>query len=76
MKPVTNTTQPAQQPSPDGLLPSVHSGADTLINLFNDKTIMPHELAALIGAHSTAKQFKQDLATSGMASDTTPGVWV
>jgi hypothetical protein len=54
----------------------VDSDADTLINLFNDKTISPHDLAALLGAHSTSKQFHQKPADAGLPQDTTPGVWV
>jgi hypothetical protein len=59
----------------DGLLPSAFSDADTLINLFEDKTISPHELAALVGAHSTSKQFNHDPSRAGQPQDSTPGVW-
>ena len=40
-------------PSMDGLLPDVTASADSLIQLFEDKTIKPHGLAALVGAHTT-----------------------
>lgn len=61
--------------APDGLLPSATSDADTLIKLFEDKTISPHELAALVGAHSASKQFNFNVSMSGAPQDGTPGVW-
>jgi hypothetical protein len=65
----------ATRASPDGLLPSVTSDANTLISLFQDKTISPHELAALLGAHSTSRQFFVDVKRFGQPQDSTPGVW-
>lgn len=65
----------SKTPAPDGLLPSALSDADTLINLFQDKTISPHELAALVGAHSASKQFFFNASMSGAPQDGTPGVW-
>jgi hypothetical protein len=47
----------AIRPALNGLMPDVHSGAEVNIPLFIDKTILPHELVALLGAHTTAKQF-------------------
>lgn len=67
--------QDATRASPEGLLPSVSAPADQLIALFADKTISPHELTALVGAHSTSKQFAQDITQFAKAQDTTPGVW-
>ncbi|ORY15697.1 heme peroxidase, partial [Clohesyomyces aquaticus] len=65
----------AVQPALNNLLPSVHAPADDLIQLFIDKTITPHMLTALLGAHSTSKQFGVDTAKSGFPQDSTPGVW-
>lgn len=65
----------ATQAAPDGLLPSMKSPAPVLIDLFKDKTIIPHDLAALVGAHSTSKQFTQDLTRVGASQDSTPAVW-
>ena len=62
-------------PAPDGLLPSVTASADSLISLFEDKTISPHDLAALLGAHSASKQFFFNTSASGAPQDGTPGVW-
>ncbi|KAK0101832.1 hypothetical protein ONS96_005811 [Cadophora gregata f. sp. sojae] len=65
----------ATQPAPPGLLPSVHALSSDLIALFQDKTIDPHTLTALLGAHSCSKQFNQDTTHPGSAQDSTPGVW-
>jgi len=61
--------------APDGLLPDVNDSADNLISLFQDKTISPHMLTALLGAHSTSRQFFVDPSKAGQPQDSTPGVW-
>jgi hypothetical protein len=61
--------------APDGLLPGVNDSADKLIKLFQDKTISPHELVALLGAHTTSEQFFVDPKKKGAPQDGTPGVW-
>ncbi|KAF2197373.1 ligninase LG6 precursor [Delitschia confertaspora ATCC 74209] len=65
----------ATKAAPEGLLPDVHSPADTLIKLFEDKSFTPHDLAALVGAHTSAKQRFVDTAQANKPMDTTPGVW-
>lgn len=40
----------------ENLLPDVNADADSLIKLFEDKTIKPHGLVALVGAHTTSQQ--------------------
>jgi hypothetical protein len=65
----------SKTPAPDGLLPDARASADSLISLFEDKTISGHELAALLGAHSTSKQFFFNASRSGDPQDGTPGVW-
>lgn len=59
----------------DGLLPGVNDSADQLISLFKAKTISPHELVALLGAHTTSQQFNVDPRRPGAPQDGTPGVW-
>jgi len=59
----------------DGLLPGVTQPADDLIALFEDKTIVPHDLTALLGAHSTSRQFFFNETHAGEPQDDTPGVW-
>jgi len=67
--------QDATRAAPNNLLPSVSSDADTLIALFEDKTISPHDLTALVGAHSTSRQFATSLKNFAEPQDSTPGVW-
>jgi hypothetical protein len=62
-------------PAPDGLLPSPFASADELIELFEDKTISPAALVALVGAHTTSQQRFVDQARAGDPQDRTPGVW-
>ncbi|KAF3032114.1 hypothetical protein E8E11_001735 [Didymella keratinophila] len=59
----------------DGLLPGVNDSADTLIKLFQAKTIGPHEVVALLGAHTTGQQFNVDPNRGAAPQDGTPGVW-
>ncbi|KAF2791490.1 class II peroxidase, partial [Melanomma pulvis-pyrius CBS 109.77] len=61
--------------APQGLLPDVNDSADNLIKLFEDKTISPHDLVALLGAHTTSEQFFVDSTRKGAPQDGTPGVW-
>jgi hypothetical protein len=61
--------------APNNLLPSVSSNASVLIQLFRDKTIGPHGLVALVGAHSTSQQQFVDPKRAGDPQDSTPGVW-
>ncbi|KAK2751519.1 ligninase h2 precursor [Colletotrichum kahawae] len=61
--------------APPNLLPDVNSPADTLIDLFNNKTISSYGLISLIGAHTTSQQRFVDPSRSGDPQDSTPGVW-
>ena len=67
--------QDSSRACPNGLLPGVTQPADDLIALFEDKTIGPHDLAALLGAHSTSRQFFVNASHAGESQDDTPGVW-
>ncbi|KAI7914861.1 ligninase H2 [Pyricularia oryzae] len=62
-------------PSPKGLLPPVDGSADFLIEMFRNKTIEPHGLTALLGAHTTSQQRFVDPSRAGDPQDSTPGVW-
>lgn len=57
------------------LLPSVHADADSLIELFEDKTIKSNGLAALVGAHTSSQQQFVDASQAYAPQDSTPGVW-
>ncbi len=61
--------------APPNLLPDVNDSADNLINLFKAKGFSAHDLAALVGAHASAKQRFVDPAQAEKPLDTTPGVW-
>ncbi|KPM39637.1 hypothetical protein AK830_g6937, partial [Neonectria ditissima] len=62
-------------PAPRNLLPSPYADADTLIQLFMDKTIGPDGLIALLGAHTTSQQNFVNASRAGDPQDSTPGVW-
>lgn len=57
------------------LLPNPFQPADELIEMFENKTIKPHGLAALLGSHTTSQQFFVDESRAGDPQDSTPGVW-
>lgn len=62
-------------PNPEGLLPGATEDGNSILALFEAKGVNAAELAALVGAHSTARQFVTDPAEAGAALDTTPGIW-
>lgn len=59
----------------EGRIPNVNSDADSLIELFNNKSTTFVDLVALIGAHTTANQFFVDTSKAGQPLDSTPGIW-
>ncbi|TKW51818.1 Ligninase LG5 [Colletotrichum tanaceti] len=61
--------------APGGLLPSPFQPADQLIELFRAKTIGPHGLVALLGAHTVSQQNFVNTTRAGDPQDSTPGVW-
>ena len=65
----------ATQASPEGLLPDVHADPASLVALFQDKTVVPHDLVALLGAHSTSRQFFVDKTRQRQPQDSTPAIW-
>jgi hypothetical protein len=60
---------------PTGLLPGVNDSADKNIKLFEAKTIDPHDLVALLGAHTTSQQHFVNTGRDGDPQDSTPGIW-
>ncbi|KAK4044268.1 versatile peroxidase VPL1 [Parachaetomium inaequale] len=62
-------------PAPEGRLPDETDDAETLVALFEDKTIVLGELIALVGAHTTSIQRFVDVFRAGSPQDSTPGVW-
>ncbi|OGM43977.1 hypothetical protein ABOM_007987 [Aspergillus bombycis] len=66
----------SQESNPGDLIPSNNAtDARYLIELFQNKTISPRDLAALLGAHTVARQFYVDSTMAGQGLDSTPGVW-
>ncbi|KAF2490034.1 heme peroxidase, partial [Lophium mytilinum] len=65
----------SSNPAPNGFLPDVHAAGHSLYALFQDKGFDAVDLAALLGAHSTSKQFHVDPSKAGQAQDSTPGRW-
>lgn len=65
----------SNKPSPQHLMPSPFGDANSLIQLFKDKTISPHGLIALLGAHTTSQQAVVNVTRAGDPQDSTPGVW-
>ncbi|QDS68272.1 hypothetical protein FKW77_010636 [Venturia effusa] len=61
--------------NPEGLLPDPRSPGDQLVKLFENKGISATELAALVGAHTSARQRVFQPSKAGAPLDTTPGVW-
>lgn len=43
--------------------------------MFKAKGFSDEDLAALLGAHSTSKQFNFDTSRAGAGQDSTPGIW-
>ncbi|KAL5331857.1 hypothetical protein ACEPPN_001396 [Leptodophora sp. 'Broadleaf-Isolate-01'] len=62
-------------PAKGFLLPDVFGAADDLYALFQRKGFTASELAALLGAHSTSKQFHIPGAPVNASQDSTPGKW-
>jgi hypothetical protein len=61
--------------SPENLLPRGHAKSAGLIKQFALKGFSAIDLAALIGAHTVAKQRTTDPSQSGAPLDSTPGQW-
>jgi manganese peroxidase len=60
---------------PERLLPDVNGNINQIIRLFEDKTIKPNGLAALVGAHTTSQQRFAVPQRALDPQDSTPGVW-
>ena len=65
----------ATSPAPANQLPSPTVAGDEALSHFQAKGFSATDLAALIGAHTAAKQFTTDPSKAGAPEDTTPGVW-
>jgi hypothetical protein len=62
-------------PAPPNQLPAANVGGDEVFRHFQAKGFSATDLGALIGAHSTARQFTTDKSRIGAPEDSTPGLW-
>ncbi|KAF2100252.1 heme peroxidase [Rhizodiscina lignyota] len=60
---------------PVTLLPGAFDSGDSLFTLFENKGFDKVDLAALVGAHTSSKQFLVNTADAGQSQDSTPGTW-
>ncbi|KAF2421800.1 heme peroxidase [Tothia fuscella] len=65
----------ATGPAPTGQLPAHDVPAAAAKARFAAKGFSSQDLAALIGSHSTSKQFLVDPKRAGASQDSTPGIW-
>lgn len=65
----------ATSPAPSGQLPSADVGGDEVLQHFKGKGFSAEDLGALIGAHTTSRQFTTDPKKAGASQDSTPSVW-
>lgn len=61
--------------SPTGILPTANDKGSALVGLFASKGFSAVDLAALVGAHTAAKQRTTDPSKAGAALDSTVGQW-
>jgi hypothetical protein len=60
---------------PDGQLPQANVTGDDALSHFQGRGFTAQELAALIGAHTSSRQFITDPTKVGASQDTTPTIW-
>ncbi|PSN67717.1 heme peroxidase [Corynespora cassiicola Philippines] len=61
--------------APEGSVPSSRDSVDKILGAFGDKGFSAIDVVALMGSHSTARQFFDDPAKAGASLDSTPTVW-
>jgi hypothetical protein len=61
--------------APLGQLPNPFQAAESLIEMFENKTISARGLVALLGSHTTSQQHFVNTTRAGDPQDSTPGVW-
>lgn len=63
------------RPAPPNKLPEPSMDAPEIIKLFARKTFTANDVVALIGAHTSARQFFVDPRRAGTPMDTDPSIW-
>jgi hypothetical protein len=65
----------ATSPAPENQLPRPDVAGDAALKAFQARGFSAEDLGALIGAHTTARQFVTDTRKVGAPQDSTPGIW-
>ncbi|KAF2437169.1 heme peroxidase [Tothia fuscella] len=65
----------AKSPAPEGQLPTGDVTGDEALQKFQQRGFSAQDLAALVGAHSAARQRDQDPSQAGKSLDSSPGSW-
>jgi hypothetical protein len=76
--PVTQTfvgRKDATAAAPPGQLPPADAPGDEALAKFKAQGFTAEDLGALIGAHTTSRQFVTDPSKAGASQDSTPGIW-
>ena len=67
--------QDSYTPAPEGQIPSPKSSVTKLLSQFAARGFSATDMAALVGAHTAAKQFFAVPQKAGQPLDSTPGTW-
>ncbi|KAK8214389.1 heme peroxidase [Phyllosticta capitalensis] len=67
--------QDSYTPAPEGQIPSPKSSVTKLLSQFAARGFSATDMAALVGAHTAAKQFFAVPQKAGQPLDSTPGSW-
>lgn len=62
-------------PAPEGLVPASRDPIPKILEQFAKVGMSSSDVVALVGAHTTARQFFDDPARAGASLDTTPSRW-
>ena len=62
-------------PAPEGQIPGSSDSVASIVSAFEAKGLSANDVVALVGAHSTAKQFFDDPSQAGASLDSTPATW-
>ncbi|KAE8825271.1 hypothetical protein HRS9139_08381 [Pyrenophora teres f. teres] len=73
--PIKVGRQDSNTPGALGVLPGPNVPGDTLVRSFASKGFSPIDLAALVGAHTAAKQRHSNPSKPGTSLDSTVGTW-
>ena len=67
--------QDSSTPAPEGLVPASRDPIPKILGQFAKVGMSAGDVVAMVGAHTTARQFFDDPAKAGASLDTTPSRW-